>query len=232
MRLYLSSYRLGDHAEKVTDFCRNGKVAIIGNALDFIPLDARQEYESNVYSPSAEFNTLGLEAQELDLREYFGRQDDLAQDLRKFGLVWVLGGNAFLLVRAMRQSGFTTVIRELLRRDQVAYGGFSAGAIAATPHLRGVDLMDDPSQLADRYDREIVWDGLGLVDFSIVPHFASDHPESHLADQAVAFMKAERLPYIAMRDGDAYVLEGATGQLLAAKPSTSTPPSTPRICTM
>lgn len=80
-------------------------------------------------------------------------------------MVWVLGGNAFLLMRAMRQGGFSEVIVELLRNDHIAYGGFGAGAVAATPHLRGLELMDDPSQLADQYQNQVVWDGLGLVDF-------------------------------------------------------------------
>lgn len=48
--------------------------------------------------------------------------------------------------------------------------------------------MDDPSQLADQYQNQVVWDGLGLVDFSIVPHYDSDHTESYLAALTVSFI--------------------------------------------
>lgn len=217
MRLYLSSFRLGDHPERIVDHCGDRKIAIIGNALDFIPDEARRQYEANVYSPSAELKGIGLDSENLDLRKYFGRPEELERELRRFGMVWVLGGNAFLLMRAMQQSGFSDVIVELLRNDQIAYGGFSAGAVVATPHLRGLELMDDPSQLADQYQNQVVWDGLGLVEFSIVPHCDSDHTESHLAALTVSFMEANRIPHIAMRDGDVFVSKGGNGQLLAAK---------------
>lgn len=219
MRLYLSSFRHGDHPERLVEQCGDRKIAIIANALDFIPAEARRQYEANIYSPSTEFNSIGLDSEDLDLRKYFGRPEDLARELRRFGMVWVLGGNAFLLMRAMRQSGFSNVIVELLRNDQIAYGGFSAGAVVAAPHLRGLELMDDPSQLADHYEHEVVWDGLGLVDFAIVPHCDSDHAESHLAAFSVAFMKANGIPHLAMRDGDVFVSNDGNGQLLAAKSS-------------
>ncbi|MFY1904827.1 Type 1 glutamine amidotransferase-like domain-containing protein [Achromobacter xylosoxidans] len=136
----------------------------------------------------AELKGIGLDSENLDLRKYFGRPEELERELRRFGMVWVLGGNAFLLMRAMRQGGFSEVIVELLRNDHIAYGGFGAGAVAATPHLRGLELMDDPSQLADQYQNQVVWDGLGLVDFSIVPHYDSDHTESYLAALTVSFI--------------------------------------------
>lgn len=217
MRLYLSSYRLGDHAERLVELSRNGPIAIVGNALDFIPDDARRKYEVEVYDPRREFSDLGLDADDVDLRRYFGNPAKLADTLRKFALVWLIGGNAFLLMRAISQSGFGTVIRALLERDEIAFGGFSAGAVVAGPTLRGIDLIDDSSQLADGYEPQIIWDGLGLVDFTVIPHYRSDHPESHLADRAVAFMESNRLPFKAMADGDVFVLEGGHGRLLQRK---------------
>jgi dipeptidase E len=71
-------------------------------------------------------------AEELDLREYF---DDA---------VWINGGNAFPLRRAMRQSGFDLVIRELLQADKIVYAGFSATACCAAAALRGAEMVDDP----------------------------------------------------------------------------------------
>lgn len=205
MRLYLSSYRLGNYPEKLLEICGRGRVAIIGNALDFIPDEARRKYEADVYDPRAEFVALGMQAQNLDLRLYFGNPQGLRNALGGIDLVWVLGGNAFLLMRALRASGFPQVIREMLAAGTIAYGGFSAGAVVATPTLRGIELMDDPHQLADGYPEEVVWEGMGLVDFSIVPHFRSEHPEARAAEEAVAYMDVNQLPYRALSDGEVFV---------------------------
>jgi dipeptidase E len=217
MRLYLSSYRLGDHREKLVELADDGAVAIVGNALDFIPDDARRKYESEVYSPCKEFAALGLKSSDLDLRHYFGNRKSLRDDLGQFGLVWVLGGNAFLLLRALRQSGFPDVLRDLLARDQIAYGGYSAGAVVATPTLRGIELMDDPAQLAEGYEPEVYWDGMGLVDFSIVPHYRSDHPETGSAETAATFMKQNGLKFKAMSDGEVFISNHGPGELFARK---------------
>lgn len=205
MRLYLSSYRIGNYPEKLVELSREGTVAIVSNALDFIPDEARRKYELEVYDPRTEFSALGLQTQDLDLRHYFGNPRGLKNALHGCGLVWVLGGNAFLLMRALQQSGFPEVIRDMLTADEIAYGGFSAGAVVATPTLRGIDLMDEPTQLADGYSEDVVWEGMGLVDFSIVPHYRSDHPEASAAEKAVAFMKANRLPYKALSDGEVFI---------------------------
>ena len=54
-------------------------------------------------------------------------------------------------------------------------------------------------------DPEIVWDGLGLIDHAIVPHYRSPHPESAAADRAVRHLCARGLRYRALRDGEAIV---------------------------
>lgn len=205
MRLYLSSYRLGNYPEKLLEISGQGRVAIVGNALDFIPDKARRKYEAEIYDPRAEFVALGMQVQDLDLRLYFGNPQELRNALRSIDLVWVLGGNAFLLMRALRRSGFAEIIREMLAADTISYGGFSAGAVVAAPTLRGIDLMDDPTQLADGYPKEVVWEGMGLVDFSIVPHYRSEHPEAPAAEKAVAYMNANQLPYRALSDGEVFV---------------------------
>lgn len=87
------------------------------------------------------------------------------------------------------------------------------------PLICGLELMDDPSRLSDQYENDVVWDGLGFVKFSIVPHCYSDHPESHLATLTAAFMEANGIAHIAMKDGDVFVSNGGHGQLLAARSS-------------
>jgi dipeptidase E len=208
---------LGDHSDRLVALSRQGRVAILGNALDYIPEDARRRYEAEIYDPCNDFAQLGLEAENLDLRRYFNDAATLKTNLRKFSLVWALGGNSFLLLRAMHQSGFSNVIREMLDADEIAYGGFSAGSVVATPTLRGIESMDDPAQIADGYPPEAMWDGLSLVDFSIVPHYRSDHPEAEHAESAVNYMRAHNMPFRTLADGDVFIVDGGNSALLRRK---------------
>ncbi len=216
MRMYLSSYRLGHHVDRLFALVDEPRrVSVIANALDFIPDEARERYEATVYSPLSELSELGATPEYLDLRRYFGNPSALEQALKQVDLVWVLGGNAFLLRRAMRQSGFDDIMRKMLHDDNIVYGGFSAGAVVAASTLRGIDLMDDPDQLASGYDPAVVWDGLDLVDFSVVPHYRSNHDEAEAAENAVSFFEAKGLPFRAIRDGDAVLVEGNVVSLLS-----------------
>ena len=53
----------------------------------------------------------------------------------------MVGGNSFLLLRAMKQSGFDKLIVPLVENDILVYAGFSAGAVLATPTLHGIELV-------------------------------------------------------------------------------------------
>ena len=208
MRLYLSSERLGERAGALLAMVGGSRVAVIANGYDACTRLARNVYRAEAYDPIAEFQSLGLVAEELDLRAYFGDPRSLQQRLGAFDLVWVMGGNSFVLRRAMKQSGFDTVIRELLEADAIAYGGYAAGAVVAGPSLRGLELMDDPWELPDGYDEPLIWHGLGLTPFAIVPHFRSRHPEAASAEKVVSYMRARRTRFRAISDGEVIVQVG------------------------
>jgi dipeptidase E len=174
---------------------------------------AREIYRTEVYDPHAEFKALGLEPHEVDLRAHFGDVASLRQRLAGFDLVWVMGGNSFVLRRAMKQSGFDTVIRDMLDRDAIAYGGYAAGAVVAGPSLRGHELMDDPFELPEGYDDQLIWSGLGLTPFAIVPHHLSRHPEAAAAEKVVSYMRARRTRYRALKDGEVIVQVGKLERL-------------------
>ncbi len=209
MRLFLSSYRFGSHVESLLSLLGAGRrAAIIENALDGIDPEARERYRRDIYDPIADFGAHGVAARQLDLRAYFGHPEALRASLRQVDLVWVMGGNVFVLRRAMKQSGFDVVIRDLLDADAIAYGGFSAGAVVAGPTLRGIELMDDPFELPEGYDEPPIWSGLGLTPFAIVPHYQSHHPEAAAAEKVVSYMRARRTRYRAISDGEVIVQAG------------------------
>lgn len=206
MKLYLSSYGVGKHPEKLLELLGpNINCALIMNAQDL----KEPAHRSDSYKKStAELTSLGLNVEELDLRNYFNGQGNLKADLLKYGLIWVRGGNAFVLRRAMRQSGFDKIISELVRSEQIVYGGFSAGTCVTAPTLRGIELVDDPQTVPESYDSEIIWEGLGLIDYSIAPHYRSGHYESAAVEKTVEYFKAHKIPHKTLHDGQAIVING------------------------
>jgi dipeptidase E len=206
MRLYLSSHRFGDRFDLLLAMAEQGaRVGVIANALDAIPAASRESYARIVHDPIAELRAHGLDAFDLDLRKYVGQPDVLARDLSRLAMVWVTGGNAFLLRRAMRQSGFDTLAPALVADGMLVYGGESAGAVVACPSLKGIDRMDDPNELAAGYDPAVVWEGLDLLPFHLVPHCDSPHPDSEKAEAATVYMLDQAMPYRTMRDGDVLI---------------------------
>ncbi len=207
MKLYLSSYYLGNNPEHFSAlFGENKKVAIIMNACDYYSPANRPEYlEKNL----AALASIGLKGEELDLRHYFDGAQSLRRKLSSYGGAWVVGGNTFVLRRAMRQSSFDKIASRLINSNQLVYGGFSAGAITASPTLKGVELVDEPNSVPAGYDNHIVWEGLNLFDKSIAPHYRSGHPESDKIEEMVKYFQANNMPYITLRDGEAITVKTA-----------------------
>jgi dipeptidase E len=205
VRLYLSSFRFGDQPDTLVRLARAGRRAVvIMNALDNF-LDARAEWLGIQVDRLA---ALGFAPEELDLRDFFGRPDALGERLARTDLVWACGGNAFILRRAMKQSGFDGAIRQRLADDAVVYAGFSAGAVVAAPSLRGLESIDDPHDAPPGYDATVRWDGLGLLPYAVIVHYRSDHSDAAGAEAQVARYEAEGVPFRALRDGQALVVDG------------------------
>jgi len=180
------------------------------NAADIYGNEKRPTYLENEIE---KMKAIGLTAEELDLRDYFNASAQLKTKLQDYGLVWVMGGNSFTLRQAMRMSGFDSIIKDLVASESLVYGGFSAGSCVAAQTLKGIELVDNPEQIPEGYDTEIIWEGLGLVDFSIAPHYRSEHPESEEIEKVVKYFEDKRMPYKALHDGEVLVINGADVRL-------------------
>ena len=199
----MSSYGLGNEPATVSELVRGRRHAVvIANALDFS--DDVERKAASVQREIDALRAIDIGAEELDLRHFFGRATELDVVMRTIGLVWVMGGNTFVLRRALRQSGLDALLvgYRFTSQSELVYGGYSAGSVVVTPTLRGIDLMDDPHV---GYPPEVIWGGLGLISYSIVPHYRSEHPETAMAEQAVAYLQAHGLPFRALRDGEVIV---------------------------
>lgn len=214
MKLYLSSYRLGYKAERLTELLKpkNGqkKVAFIANALD-----AEANYIRVLHSTNRDVTDLqevGITVERLDLKEYFGKSEKLQEKLQEFSGIYVRGGNVFVLKEAFVLSGLDVIVQNLAKsNDDFVYAGYSAGVCILSKSLRGLELVDNIDQYPEEYParKEKIsvsqFSGLGLLDFSVAPHFRSDHPESQAINKTIEFFMEEKMLFLALRDGEVLI---------------------------
>jgi dipeptidase E len=205
MRLFLSSWKLGDAPGLLDDLAGDARTAaVIGNALDALPGPARRQATGREV---ALLRDRGYSVSEVDLRDHFGASQGLEERLSGFGVVWVHGGNPFVLRLAMAFSGADGILPGLLRRDAVVYAGWSAGACVLSPSLHGLELVDDPADTVTAYGRQAIWEGLGLLDYAFVPHYRSPIPESEPIERVVERYDREGVPYRTFRDGEVTIVD-------------------------
>jgi dipeptidase E len=210
MRLYLSSYGLGENAAALAELAGGeARTAVIFNARDAYSGE-RLKYRDQEF---AALGSLGFSCEELDLRSYFADSDALGERLGAYDLVFAVGGNTFVLARAMTEAGFGAAIRQQLDENRIVYGGYSAGACVVGPDLDGCHLIDEPDAVADGYSPDVRPEALGWVPWRIVPHWRSEHEESPLAELAVAHLLEAGLPFQALRDGQAFVVNDGENHL-------------------
>jgi dipeptidase E len=203
VRLYLSSFRLGRHHEHLLRLTGKGRrTALVPNAVDNIPARDRSE---GLRRDLVELEAAGLMVEMLDLRQA-GAVDSLAG----FDVVWVRGGNVFVLRRVLADTGADSVLVDLLQRDAIVYGGYSAGPCVLGPDLTALADVDDITAVDDP-----ITEGLGLLDRPFVPHVRSPaHPESAACDAIADRYTAQGQKHWALRDGQVLLVEGDTVTIL------------------
>jgi dipeptidase E len=200
----LSSYRVGAYADRLLALSGGRRTALVPNALDGLPAGVR---DAGLQRDIADLDQLGLKATELDLHD-----PDVAERLSDFDVVWVRGGNTFVLRRVLADTGTDHVLTELVRRDALLYAGYSAGACVLAPDLIGLEAVDDITAVANPLTT-----GLGWLDRPFVPHVRSPgHPETAACDAVADRYELAGQPHWALRDGDVLVIDGDTTELLHA----------------
>jgi len=201
MKLYLSSYRVGNDTTILTEWVKKNKqILVIPNALDTFPDSERKT--NGINQKCEDLQKLGYETIILDLRKYFDKEEVLKEYLKNFNAFYVLGGNVFVLRQAMKLSGFDNYLLDIANKSNYLYSGFSAGICVLAKDLHGIHLADDETQKPyGEYDT--MWQGIGLIRYMPVPHYDTpNHPESHLMSEVVDYLKQNNLPYKTLRDGD------------------------------
>jgi dipeptidase E len=207
MKFYLSSYKFGNEAERLGQMLPPGsRIGHINNSRDFTWADPaiRENYQQEEITF---LNGLGFSAQPLDLGVYFGETELLRQELATLDGLWVSGGNTFVLRQAMRLSGFDLIFGQLKHRHGFLYAGYSAGICVLCDSLKYIQNVDDPADHPYAGMQETIWEGLGVFNYGLLPHYDSDHFESAAIGKEVQACIDNKWLFKALRDGEVIIIE-------------------------
>lgn len=205
MKFYLSSLKLGNQTDELRQWIKehDNKICLIPNAKDVYPDGERKT--AKIYADVQELINLGFEVTILSLKEYFDKKEELLKKLEEFHAFYVIGGNAFALRKAMYLSGFDIYLKTIEKNPNYLYIGYSAGICILAKDMHGLEMCDDPN--INPYGIETIWEGLGYFDYLFLPHYKSDHKETKLIDDCVAYCGKHNISYKTLHDGDVIIAE-------------------------
>ena len=204
MRLYLSSFKIGEQFDTLSSMYGDSEIGYVANALDHV-----SDYawlENWIKSDIEQLISLGLRTRRLDLRNFFTSDREIGPAISDLGGIWISGGNVFVLRQAMKLSGLDAWLLSDRVPGGFVYGGYSAACCVLGPSLQAYAMVDDPSVHPYEQNAATIWEGLGILDFAFMPHFQSQHPESRLIDQEIAYCEAHGIAYRTFRDGEVLIL--------------------------
>lgn len=140
-------------------------------------------------------NVAGYSFEEFDIE---GKTiEEMFNFFKDKNVIHVEGGNTFYLLKAIRETGFDQVLRELLDEERV-YIGTSAGAYVMCPTIEVADWNTDGK---DRF---------GLTDFTAlnyVPFVLKVHYRDDQAEKVRVHLTSLAYPLRILRDGQGILVE-------------------------
>ena len=224
MRLFLASQDLGNYGEILRQMVGAKRPAfVVSNARDYYNDEAR--IAGSVEEAIANLDEIGIEAERLDLRAYFGKQSELADliEQKQIGLIFSIGGNVICLATAIHASGLGEIIRQGIAEDKFVYGGYSAGSMVAGSDLSLYQFDTKPGEempphriadvTYDIYNLAPYKQGLGLIPQYIVPHMNhTDHID--VIRERIAKIEQAGAEAICLNDPDVFVVNGDDMQVM------------------
>lgn len=207
MVLYLSSQKFGDNDDFFKKWINNhnNKILLIFNALD---AKGQDKINNNVKEDINLLKQIGFEVTVIDLKEYFDKYNKLKKICQNYNAFCIMGGNVFVLRQAMKYSGFDTFLKEISNNDNYLYIGYSAGSCVISKELDILKKVDEP---IDFYNKgEIIYDGIGLISYTFIPHYKSNYHKAYLIDEIVDTCKKYNIEYKTFRDGEV-IIENVNG---------------------
>ena len=183
MKLYLSSLGVPNVTAYKNLFGRpNPRIGLIANAWDVAPKAISQPY---VKKTSNQLQAAGGGVVPIDLLKNpsFTDLDGL----------WFMGGNTFYLNWAIHQTDLLKFLKQV--KGNFVFAGESAGAVIAGTTLHGIEFLDDPKEAP-----QVIWEGLGLVDYGIIPHWGTPDDQAALQKAYAEMSRLSQVKLLADKD--------------------------------
>jgi peptidase E len=123
-----------------------------------------------------------------------------------FDILYVLGGETFVMLKRMRLTGFAKFVKGLEKNKKIIFFGSSASSIIAGPNIAiaawGSDGETNKAGLKN-------FTGLGLTKTAIYPHY-----ESKFKQEVEDFKKKVKYPVLALSDGQALFVDGRQQKII------------------
>lgn len=138
---------------------------------------------------------LGWDYEEIDIEGK--NEEELREVLKNKDIIYVEGGDTYYLLRAIKESGFDKVVKELLDRGAI-YIGSSAGSYVACPTIEMAAWIDN------NFDASILDDytAMNLVPFIMIVHY-EDYNEKIIKEKMVDF----KYPIRVLRDDQTLLIK-------------------------
>jgi len=137
----------------------------------------------------------GYNFEEIDIK---GKdEEELREFFKDKNIIHFEGGNTFYLLKAIQETGFDKILKDLLDRG-VVYIGTSAGAYVACPTIEVANWNDDGK------------DKFGIADFTafnLVPFVLKVHYKDEKEELTREKMKTLKYPIRILKDGQGILVE-------------------------
>jgi dipeptidase E len=200
-KLYLTSSKIDGILDLLSKSVSYTNVAFIPTAGD--------PYEDHPFvdEDRKKLQDMGFNLTDVDLKDI--QKVELRKQLTGVDVVYVAGGNTFYLLEKALESGFDTVIKELVDKG-VIYAGGSAGAVLAGPTIEPVDVFDDPKAAPHLKS----YAGLGLVDFIVLPHYKSDPAYDEIQEKIIKDWSDKGFKVVPLTNDQAIQVEGDSYKII------------------
>ena len=139
------------------------------------------------------FKQKGFIVHDVNLNEF--KNQDLYKELLKYETIFIAGGNCFVLLEKIRNSGFDQILTNLLNKDIIIIGE-SAGACVMGKSIEPLKFMDKP-ELANLKNYE----GLKFFDFVFIPHYKDPKYDSAIIKIEKEYVKKFNLKKFTDKEG-------------------------------
>ncbi len=180
------------------------RVAVVANATRSV-----SKQEKKVRRVKERMASIGFDSARIDRIDI---RDGDPRRLEDYDLVYVLGGNPFVLLADIRASGADRVLSRMTRAGKPVMG-YSAGALLLGPDLLLMQAVDSLLGFNEEGLKDLSC--LHLYDFRIFPHYSEFSADIEgLAAVIEAFEDTSRVPVIRLNDNQAFIMGSGPSRII------------------